>query len=113
MKVLVTGAAGFIGSHLCEAMLDRGHEVVGVDCLTDFYDVGMKRRNLEALVSRSGFRFAEADLAEADLAPLLEGVSVVSHHAAQAGVRSSWGADFQAYTRRNVDATQKLLEAVK
>jgi UDP-glucose 4-epimerase len=55
----------------------------------------------------------EADLVEADLAPLLEGVSVISHHAAQAGVRSSWGADFQAYTRRNVEATQRLLEAVK
>jgi UDP-glucose 4-epimerase len=113
MKILLTGVAGFIGSHLAEALLERGHEVLGVDCLTDFYDVPLKRQNLEGLIGRPGFRFVEADLFECDLESLLDGVSVVSHHAAQAGVRSSWGALFLDYTRRNVDVTQRLLEAVR
>jgi nucleoside-diphosphate-sugar epimerase len=113
MRILLTGVAGFIGSHLAEAFLERGFEVVGVDCLTDFYDVRLKRANLESLVGRSGFRFVEADLCTCDLDALLDGASIVSHHAAQAGVRTSWGSQFVEYTRRNVDATQRLLEAVR
>jgi nucleoside-diphosphate-sugar epimerase len=113
MKILVTGAAGFIGSHLSGRLLDAGHEVLGVDCLTDFYEVGLKRRNLAPLVAHPRFRHVEADLAQAELEPLVKGVSAVFHHAAQAGVRTSWGSQFRDYTRCNVEATQRLLEACK
>jgi nucleoside-diphosphate-sugar epimerase len=112
-RVLVTGAAGFIGSHLCERLVELGDDVLGVDCFTDYYPRRTKERNLEGLHDRGGFRFVEADLATADLAPLLEGRAIVYHLAAQAGVRASWGREFDAYVRCNVTATQKLLEALK
>ena len=111
MKALVTGAAGFIGSHLSGALLDRGAEVVGIDCFTDYYPRPMKEANLDANRSRDGFAFIETSIQQADLAALLEGVTHVFHLAAQAGVRKSWGRDFQVYTSHNVDATQRLLEA--
>jgi nucleoside-diphosphate-sugar epimerase len=111
VKALVTGAAGFIGSHLSGALLDRGAEVVGIDCFTDYYPRPMKEANLDANRSRDGFTFIETSIQDADLAALLEGVSHVFHLAAQAGVRKSWGRDFQVYTSHNVDATQRLLEA--
>ena len=111
MKALVTGAAGFIGSHLAAALLDRGADVVGVDSFTDYYPRSLKERNLEEHRRRSGFRFVEAALQEADLPSLLDGASHVFHLAAQAGVRKSWGRDFRTYTDNNVEATQKLLEA--
>ena len=106
---LVTGAAGFIGSHLSERLLKDGAQVTGVDCFTDYYDPLLKRRNLEAALARPGFRLLELDLATADLAALPE-VDVVYHQAAQPGVRASWGADFAIYTQQNVLATQRLLE---
>jgi UDP-glucuronate 4-epimerase len=106
---LVTGAAGFIGSHLSERLLKDGARVTGVDCFTDYYDPLLKRRNLEAALARPGFRLLELDLATADLAALPE-VDVVYHQAAQPGVRASWGADFAIYTQQNVLATQRLLE---
>jgi len=112
-KVVVTGAAGFIGSHLCERLLDRGDDVVGVDSFTDYYPRFMKERNLEGLRGRRGFRFLEQDLNAADLPALLAGRSIVYHLAAQAGVRASWGAEFDVYTALNIQATQKLLEALK
>ncbi len=112
-QVLVTGAAGFIGSHLCEALLARGDEVLGVDSFTDYYPRAAKERNLAELRGRPGFRFVEADLTTADLSSFLSGRTIVYHLAAQAGVRASWGRDFDAYLRCNVDATQKLLEALK
>ena len=111
MKALVTGAAGFIGSHLTAALLDKGASVVGVDCFTDYYARPIKERNLEENKRREGFRFTEASIQEADLPALLEGVTHVFHLAAQAGVRKSWGKDFQVYTSNNVEATQILLEA--
>jgi len=111
MKALVTGAAGFIGSHLTGALLDRGAEVVGVDCFTDYYPRKIKESNLDANRTRQGFSFVEARIQDADLGALLDGVTHVFHLAAQAGVRKSWGRDFRIYTSHNVDASQRLLEA--
>src|SRR3954465_5167792 len=111
MKALVTGAAGFIGSHLTAALLDKGASVVGVDCFTDYYPRAMKEKNLEENKLRDGFRFAETAIQSADLPALLDGVTHVFHLAAQAGVRKSWGTDFKTYTINNIDATQCLLEA--
>jgi nucleoside-diphosphate-sugar epimerase len=111
MKALVTGAAGFIGSHLTAALLDRGAEVVGIDCFTDYYPRPIKEANLGENASRPGFSFVEARLQDADLQALLDDVTHVFHLAAQAGVRKSWGRDFQIYTSHNVDASQRLLEA--
>ncbi len=113
MKLLVTGAAGFIGSTLATALTDRGADVVGVDCFTDYYARSIKEQNLAALRTRPTFRFVEAPLQTAPLDDLLEGVTHVFHLAAQAGVRGSWGDQFRTYTTNNVDATQRLLEAVK
>jgi UDP-glucose 4-epimerase len=113
MKALVTGSAGFIGSHLSHALLARGAEVHGVDCFTDYYARSIKERNLAPLLGQPGFTFEEAALQAADLGRLLEGVTHIFHLAAQAGVRMSWGSDFLTYTTHNIEATQRLLEAAK
>ncbi|MBM3297480.1 MAG: NAD-dependent epimerase/dehydratase family protein [Candidatus Aminicenantes bacterium] len=113
MRVLVTGAAGFIGSHLCRALLEQGHEVTGLDSFTDFYPRWMKEAALEPLVSRPRFVFRDADLNLLDLEALLEGVEAVFHLAAQAGVRQSWGRSFETYIVNNIRNTQRLLEAAK
>jgi UDP-glucuronate 4-epimerase len=110
MKVLVTGAAGFIGSTLTSRLLAEGHDVVGIDAFTDYYDPRIKRENLRR-ISRPGLRFIEEDINRLDLEPLFADVEVVYHLAGQPGVRSSWGREFTRYTRDNVDATQRLLEA--
>jgi UDP-glucose 4-epimerase len=112
MKALVTGVAGFIGSHLAGALLDRGATVVGIDCFTNYYPRPLKEANLAGVQGRSGFSFVEAALQSMDLKALLAGVSHVFHLAAQAGVRKSWGRDFDVYTTNNVEATQRLLEAM-
>lgn len=109
-RVLVTGAAGFIGSHLCEALLARGDTVLGVDSFTDYYSTARKRANLSVAVA-NGLEFRRVDLSCDPLEVLVEGIDVVYHLAAQPGVRSSWGEDFDTYSRRNVVATQRLLEA--
>ena len=113
MKALVTGAAGFIGSHLSASLLESQAEVVGLDCFTDYYAREIKEANLAPIRARKGFRFVEAALGSADLGELLDGVTHVFHLAAQAGVRRSWGADFRVYSALNVEATQRLLEAVR
>ena len=111
MKALITGAAGFIGSHLTTELLDRGAEVTGIDCFTDYYPRSIKEANVAVNAGRPGFRIVEASLQHGALDALLEGKSHVFHLAAQAGVRKSWGRDFRIYTDHNVDATQRLLEA--
>lgn len=113
VRVVVTGSAGFVGSHLAEAELRAGHEVVGIDCLTDYYDPAAKRTNLAALTAFDAFSFVEADLRSVDLVPLLAGADVVYHEAGQPGVRLSWSEGFGAYVGHNVTATQRLLEAAR
>jgi UDP-glucose 4-epimerase len=113
MRILVTGAAGFIGSWLSERLLALGHEVTGIDCLTDYYPPQIKRRNIETAVRNTRFTFLEQDLLNADLTRLLGDCEVVFHQAAQAGVRASWGRDFTIYVNNNILATQRLLEAAK
>src|SRR3954447_17924970 len=112
MRALVTGAAGFVGSTLSKQLLREGHEVVGIDVLTDYYEVSIKRGNL-ASIPEAGFTFHEADLNTADLSALLADVDWVFHQAGQPGVRMSWGKDFAVYVRQNIEATQRLLEAAK
>ena len=111
MKALVTGGAGFIGSHLSERLLSQGARVRAIDAFTDFYPRPLKERNLENLRGRDGYEFVEGDLRQLDLPKLLDGITHVFHLAAQAGVRRSWGAEFQVYTGLNIDSTQRLLEA--
>ena len=111
MKALVTGGAGFIGSTLSERLLEQGASVRAIDAFTDFYPRPLKERNLENLRGRAGYEFIEGDLRELDLSAALEGITHVFHLAAQAGVRRSWGQEFQVYTGLNIDSTQRLLEA--
>jgi UDP-glucose 4-epimerase len=111
VKVVVTGAAGFIGSHLTESLLADGHEVTGVDAFTDYYARSAKEHNLEKSRGHRAFRLVEGRLQDLDLRPVLEHAGQVFHLAAQAGVRASWGREFAHYTEHNVLATQRLLEA--
>jgi len=111
MKALVTGVAGFIGSTLAERLLRDGADVVGIDCFTDYYPRAAKERNLAGLKAASAFRFIEDRIQSANLPSLLADRTHVFHLAAQAGVRKSWGRDFDVYTSNNIEATQVLLEA--
>jgi nucleoside-diphosphate-sugar epimerase len=113
MKTLVTGVAGFIGSHLAERLIADGHEVVGVDNFLDNYPRTFKEQNLAGLLTGVKFTFIGADLLRLDLRSLLRDISHVFHLAGQPGVRSSWGAEFARYTENNIMATQLLLEAAK
>ena len=111
MQVLVTGAAGFVGSNAVDALLARGDVVRGVDCFLDYYPRAAKERNLSAARANPRFEFVETDLVTGALERLLDGVDAVLHFAAQAGVRASWGRDFRIYADVNVLGTQRLLEA--
>jgi len=110
-RYLVTGCAGFVGSHVVETLLRRGHHVLGVDAFTDYYNREVKESNIESAQTDAAFSIVEADLAGDSLAPLLDGVDGIFHLAAQPGVRGSWGDTFAVYLRDNVLATQRLFEA--
>ncbi len=110
MKVVVTGCAGFIGSHLTERLLADGHTVAGLDALTPYYDPRIKRDNLRAALAHPRFRFYRADLKAADLAPVLRGAATVYHLAGQPGV-DSFGQRFAMFIDNNLTATHRLLEA--
>src|SRR5919108_4955061 len=113
MVILLTGAAGFIGSLLAERLLADGDEVVGVDSFSDYYDPALKRANLEAALAQGRFELHEGDLTEMELLPLVDRADVVLHLAAQPGVWASWGREFDVYVKDNVLATQRLLEAAR
>ena len=110
---IVTGAAGFIGSHLVEALLNQGKHVIGIDQFNDYYDPALKRKNVSHFENHPAFKLIEGDIQFLDWIALLVDVEVVYHQAAQAGVRASWGKGFRSYTERNISATQVLLEAAK
>ena len=110
MKTLITGCAGFVGSHLTERLLKNGSEVIGIDCFSDYYDRELKEKNLAVSLKNDKFTFIEKDILEMDEYP---DVDYVYHMAAQAGVRDSWGDNFKGYTSNNIEVTWKLLEFYK
>jgi nucleoside-diphosphate-sugar epimerase len=112
MRCVVTGAAGFIGSHLCERLLADGHAVAGIDCFTDYYPRRIKERNLAAFRDHPRFAFHELDLAGGVPAEAVAGAEWVFHLAAMPGLTRSW-LDFDAYNRHNLLATHRLLESLK
>ena len=112
MRILVTGVAGFVGSHLAEALLAAGHDVVGLDAFTDYYPRPIKEANLAAARQDPRFRFHELDLRFDDLMPAVDGVDAVIHEAAMAGLPRSF-TDFRSYMDCNLLGTQRLLEAIR
>lgn len=110
MHILVTGAAGFIGSHLAEHLVKLGHKVHGIDCLTNYYTKELKTLNLNQL-KENGIEFLPIDLAEDNLKPIFKDIEVVYHLAAQPGISAT--TSFETYTRNNINATYQLLETIK
>lgn len=108
MKIIITGAAGFIGSHLAQMLKKRGHDVVGIDCFTDYYSRALKELNAEEL-RKDGISICELDLAEDSLEEVLEGSEIIYHFAAQPG--NSPSIAFETYLRNNIVATRRLTEA--
>lgn len=113
MKCLITGVAGFIGSHLAERLLREGFELIGIDSFVDNYPKNIKENNIKGLLQSSKFKFVEASIGNINLSEIVDQVDVVYHQAAIPGVRSSWGQNFEQYTVNNINATQTLLEACK
>ena len=111
MRAVVTGVAGFIGSHLAEVMTGAGWSVTGVDAFTPYYSPADKEANLAGLQHEPGFDLVRADLATTDLRKVLAGRPSVIHLAAQPGVRQSFGEGFDRYVHDNVLATQRVFEA--
>jgi UDP-glucose 4-epimerase len=118
MKTLVTGCAGFIGSHLVDKLLEQGYDVIGIDCFTDYYPREIKEANISNALKNKNFKLLEEDILNMNEYPDVdyvfhEAAQAVFHEAAQAGVRASWGRSFEIYTKNNIEATQKLLEFYK
>jgi len=112
-RYIVTGVAGFIGSHIAERLVSEGNKVIGIDSFTDYYSTKIKERNLRKLLDSTSFCLVKEDLLRVNFDRMLEGVKGIYHQAAQAGVRTSWGNDFKIYCDNNILATQRLLEAIK
>jgi UDP-glucose 4-epimerase len=112
-KKIVTGAAGFIGSHLVESLLIQGETTTGIDNFNDYYDPKIKQRNIEHFKNHPNFELIDDDILSLNWSELLNDADIVYHQAAQAGVRASWGSGFRNYTERNINTTQVILEAAK
>src|SRR5215469_9186623 len=112
VRCLVTGAAGFIGSHLCEQLLHDGHQVIGLDAFIPYYPRSIKESYIAPSQKSANFIFHELDLRNDALRPVLEGVEVVFHMAAMPGLVRCWS-DFDLYMSCNLQGTQRLLEAVR
>lgn len=110
---IVTGAAGFVGSHLAEKLLEKKFKVIGIDCFTDYYSMNLKRCNLEQCMKNRNFIFLKEDLISADLASIFKKSDILFHEAGQPGVRNSWGNKFEMYLKNNVLITQRILEIAK
>lgn len=113
MKAIITGVAGFIGSSIAQRLLEDGHSVTGIDCFLDYYARDIKEQNLAPLRDHANFTFHEKTLLQFDWPKAVADTSVIFHQAAQAGVRASWGSDFQIYCDSNIMGTQVVLEAAK
>lgn len=112
MSAIVTGVAGFVGSHLAEQLVADGERVVGIDAFTSYYERATKDANVAELAASDGFELVEGDLNDLDLTSLFGEADVVYHLAAQPGVRLSWD-HFDVYARHNLVATQRVLEACR
>lgn len=113
MKYLITGVAGFIGSSIADRLLNDGHEVIGIDCFTDYYDPAIKSNNIKNALDNKNFTLLKSDINQLPLNKILEDIEIIFHQSAQAGVRASWGDMFDSYVHHNILATQKILEACK
>ena len=112
-RVIVTGAAGFIGSNLAKRLLEEGYDVVGIDSYEDYYPRWIKEKNVSHLKRYTAFRFIEDNLLEIDLRSTVRDIDYIFHQSAQPGIRGSFGQFFSTYVVNNIIATQKLLEAAK
>ena len=110
---IVTGAAGFIGSHLSEKLLENGFKVIGIDCFTDYYSKKIKKNNMISFQNNKNFKLIESDLMEIDLISIIKESEFLFHEAGQPGVRASWGDQFDTYVKDNILVTQKILESAK
>ncbi len=113
MKYLVTGAAGFIGSYITKTLLDRGDDVIGLDCFSDYYPRALKEDRIKPLMDYENLEFIEDDILTTNIRDIAARADVIIHEAAQPGVRSGWGKSFEIYSRNNIEATQILLDAAK